>query len=64
MRPNQLWVADITHVATWSGFVYVAFVIDVFPGTSLAGGSVYHCTPIWYWMHGSKHYGPGLKQKG
>ncbi len=29
-RPNQLWVADITHVATWCGFVYVAFVIDVF----------------------------------
>ena len=30
IRPNQLWVADITYVATWSGFVYVAFVIDVF----------------------------------
>jgi len=29
-RPNQLWVADITYVATWMGFVYVAFVIDVF----------------------------------
>lgn len=29
-RPNQLWVADITFVATWSGFVYVAFVIDVY----------------------------------
>ncbi len=29
-RPNQLWVADITYVSTWSGFVYVAFVIDVF----------------------------------
>lgn len=29
-RPNQLWVADITYVATWSGFVYVAFVVDVF----------------------------------
>jgi putative transposase len=29
-RPNQLWVADITYVATWSGFAYVAFVIDVF----------------------------------
>ena len=29
-RPNQLWVADITFVATWSGFVYVAFIIDVF----------------------------------
>lgn len=29
-RPNQLWVADFTYVATWSNFVYVAFVIDVF----------------------------------
>ena len=28
--PNQLWVADLTYVATWSGFVYVAFVLDVF----------------------------------
>ena len=28
--PNQLWVADFTYVATWSGVVYVAFVIDVF----------------------------------
>jgi transposase InsO family protein len=29
-HPNQLWVADLTYVATWAGFVYVAFVIDVF----------------------------------
>jgi len=29
-RPNALWVADFTYVATWRGFVYVAFVIDVF----------------------------------
>ena len=29
-RPNQLWVADLTYVATWSGFGYVAFVIDAF----------------------------------
>jgi putative transposase len=29
-RPNQLWVSDVTYVATWSGFVYVALVIDVF----------------------------------
>jgi transposase InsO family protein len=29
-RPNQLWVADLTYVATWRGFVYVAFVIDVY----------------------------------
>ena len=28
--PNRLWVADLTYVATWAGFVYVAFVIDVF----------------------------------
>ena len=29
-RPNQLWVSDFTYVTTWRGFVYVAFVIDVF----------------------------------
>jgi transposase InsO family protein len=29
-RPNALWVSDLTYVATWRGFVYVAFVIDVF----------------------------------
>ena len=29
-RPNQLWVADFTYVATWAGTVYVAFVFDVF----------------------------------
>ena len=28
--PNRLWVSDFTHVATWSGFVYVAFVIDAY----------------------------------
>ncbi len=29
-QPNQLWVSDLTYVATWRGFVYVAFVIDAF----------------------------------
>jgi len=29
-HPNALWVSDFTYVATWSGFVYVAFVIDAF----------------------------------
>ena len=29
-RPNQLWVSDFTYVSTWQGWVYVAFVIDVF----------------------------------
>jgi putative transposase len=29
-RPNQRWVSDFTYVSTWQGFVYVAFVVDVF----------------------------------
>jgi putative transposase len=29
-RPNRLWVADLTYVATWAGFLYVAVVIDAF----------------------------------
>jgi len=29
-QPNRLWVADLTYVVTWAGFVYVAFIIDVF----------------------------------
>ena len=29
-RPNQLWVADLTYVRTWSGFVYTAFVFDAY----------------------------------
>ena len=28
--PNELWIADITYVATWSGFAYAAFIVDVF----------------------------------
>ncbi|MCB9547762.1 MAG: IS3 family transposase [Myxococcales bacterium] len=32
-EPNRLWVADLTYVATWAGFVYTAFVIDVFART-------------------------------
>nr|WP_259407118.1 IS3 family transposase [Escherichia coli] len=31
-RPDQLWVADFTYISTWQGFVYVAFIIDVFAG--------------------------------
>ncbi|WP_432704433.1 IS3 family transposase [Escherichia coli] len=31
-RPDQLWVADFTLLSTWQGFVYVAFIIDVFAG--------------------------------
>ena len=34
--PNQVWVADFTYVRTWSGFVYVAFIVDVFAQRILA----------------------------
>jgi len=29
-RPNQLWVSDFTYVSTWQGWLFVAFVIDVY----------------------------------
>jgi transposase InsO family protein len=29
-RPDELWVSDFTYVSTWQGFVYVAFIIDVY----------------------------------
>jgi putative transposase len=32
-RPNQLWVSDFTYVATWSGFAYVALIVDIFDAT-------------------------------
>jgi hypothetical protein len=48
-RPNALWVSDFTYVATWSGFVYVAFVIDRTPGASSAGGSRVRLMPTSCW---------------
>ena len=36
-RPNQLWVSDFTYVATWQGWLFVAFVIDVFARIEEAG---------------------------
>ncbi|WP_327591762.1 IS3 family transposase [Streptomyces chartreusis] len=39
MAPNRRWVADFTYVATWAGFVYVAFVVDIFSRT-VVGWSV------------------------
>jgi len=32
-RPNQLWVTDLTYVATWAGTAYVCFIVDVFSRT-------------------------------
>ena len=53
-RPNQLWVADLTYVATWSGFVYVAFVIDAF-ARRIVGWRVARCTRTWSSMRWSRH---------
>ena len=39
-RPNELWVSDLTYIATWRGFVYVAFVIDVFARLIVGGVEV------------------------
>ena len=38
-QPNPLWVADFTYVVTWSGWVFVAFVIEVFTAALWAGES-------------------------
>ena len=35
--PNRLWVADLTYVSTWSGFAYVAFVVDAYARRILGG---------------------------
>ena len=45
--PNRLWVADLTYVRTWSGFVYVAFVFDAYRRFSAAGRPPTTCAPIW-----------------
>ena len=54
-RPNELWVSDLTYIATWRGFVYVAFVIDVFarPHRRLASDDIVDC------QHRSRCVGAG-----
>lgn len=44
-RPNQLWVAEITYVRTTKGFVYAAFVRDMFPAGTLGGQCLLRCGP-------------------
>ena len=51
-RPNQLWVADLTYVVTWRGFVYAAFVIDVFARCIV--GWRPRCAPTWPWTRSSR----------
>ena len=60
-RPDQLWVADFTYVSTWQGFVYVAFIIDVFAGYIVG----WRVSRLWkrhsYWMHWSRCCGPVVR---
>jgi hypothetical protein len=44
-HPNKLWVADITYLPTWAGFLYLAVVIDVIRAVSSAGLLRQRCTP-------------------
>jgi hypothetical protein len=48
--PNQLWVADLTYVASWAGFVYVALSSTRSPGSSWAGRPRGRCALTWPWM--------------
>jgi len=60
-RPNQLWVSDLTYVATWRGFVYVAFVIDAFSRRiALSDGERRaRFAATWRWTRLSRRSGSG-----
>ena len=49
-RPNALWVADLTYVATWRGFFYVALSSMPMRAASWAGASRTRCTPSLPWL--------------
>jgi transposase InsO family protein len=57
MRPNQLWVSDLTYVATWRGFVYVAFVIDAFARRIVGWRASSSLRSDLAWMRWSKRFG-------
>ena len=50
--PDRLWVVDPTYVSTWSGWVYVAFVIDVFSRLIVGWRAAPRCAPTWPWTPG------------
>lgn len=52
-RPNQLWASDFTYVSTWQGFVYVAFVIDVFSRWAV-GRRICSSMKSWLRLNGSR----------
>ena len=57
-RPNQLWVSDFTYVATWGGFVYVAFVTTCVRDALWAGGCRPPCARTVCWMRWSRRSTP------
>ncbi len=57
-RPDQLWVADFTWVSTWQGFVYVAFIIDVFAGYIVGWQVSSSMETTFVLMHWSRRCGP------
>ncbi len=60
LHRNQLWVADITYVATWRGVVYnPMYLLDA----SSAGVSGTRCERTWFWMHLSRRCTRGLEPK-
>ena len=48
--PNMLWVSDFTYVSTWAGFIYVAFVIDVYAQYIVSWRSAGQPMPALCWM--------------
>lgn len=55
--PNRLWVANLTYVRTWSGWAYVAFVLDVYSRMIVAGSSPRTCAPSSCWTRWSRRCG-------
>ena len=52
IRPDRLWVADITYVPTWTGFLYLAAVLDVY-SRKVVGWAMMKsfCGRSWCWRH-------------
>jgi putative transposase len=57
-RPNQLWVADLTYVRTWSGFCYAAFIIDAYSRLLVGWQLASHLRTDLAWSPGDGHLAP------
>jgi hypothetical protein len=50
-RPDELWLADITHCSTWQGWLDVAFILDVYSRTIVGWQIAGTCAPTWCSTH-------------